>query len=169
VNICARSTIEHEIDRDRDNAGGLAAMNARSINVHEMTSPVDDARSEQSTVALVRDAVDKGSELIADEVRLAKQEIAETVRGGVTALIGGAVAALGLIAFLVLAIVTVITAVSLHWAAALGFAVLFLVIAVAAAMVALRQLKRMSPLRQTTETIKEDVRWAKQQLTLGER
>jgi len=102
---------------------------------------------------------------VASEIQLAKQEIGESLRAAVTALIGGVVAVFGVIAFLVMAIVTVVTAVSLHWVAALGFAVLFLVIAGGGALVAIRHAKRISPLRQTVQTLKEDVEWAKQQLT----
>jgi len=115
----------------------------------------------------VQQAVDKGSRLIAAQVQLARQEIAESIKAGVTALIFGAVAVFGAIAFFVMAVVTVIIATSLHWAAALGFAILFLVIAIVGALIAIRRLQRISPLRQTTETMKENVEWAKQQLTHG--
>jgi uncharacterized membrane protein YqjE len=145
-------------------------MNAHGVRIEEMTAADDDERpSQPSTIALLRDAVDKGSDLITQEIRLAKQEIAATVRAGVATVIGGAIAAFSLIAFLILAIVTIVIAVPLPWAAALGFAVLFLAIAVAAAMFALRQAGGLRPLRQTADTIKEDVLWAKQQLTLGDK
>lgn len=85
------------------------------------------------------------------------------------ALIAGAAAVFGVIAFLVMAIVTVVVATGPHWAAALGFAVLFLAIAAAGGLVAVRRLREISPLRQTVETIKEDVEWAKRQLTHGAR
>jgi uncharacterized membrane protein YqjE len=58
-----------------------------------------------------------------------------------------------------------VVAVPLHWVAALGCAALFLVIAIVGALIAARRLKRISPLRQTLQTIKEDVQWGKQQLT----
>lgn len=146
-------------------------MTGQSVHVHETTAAAEHERdqSARSTPALLRDAVDKGSELITQEIRLAKQEIGTTVRAGVATVIGGAVAAFALIAFLILAVVTIITAVPLPWAAALGFSLLFLAIAVAAGMFALRQAGGMSLLRQTTDTIKEDVQWAKQQLTRDEK
>lgn len=121
--------------------------------------------SADSTGGLVQQAVDQGSRLIAAEVRLAKQEIGESLRAGVVALLAGTIAVFGLIAFLVMAVVTVVVAVSLHWAAALGFALAFLAIAAAGGVVAAGRLKRIRPLRQTTETLKEDVGWVKQQLT----
>lgn len=134
----------------------------------ESAAAIDDAgsvRTEASTGSLVQHAVEKGSQLISDEIQLAKQEIKESVRAGVVALIAGAVAVFGVVAFFVMAIVTVILAVNLHWAAALGFTLLFLAVAAAAATLAMQRLKSISPLRQTTETLKEDVAWAKQQLT----
>jgi uncharacterized membrane protein YqjE len=121
--------------------------------------------STDGTGGLIQQAVEKASHLVASEIQLAKQEIGESLRAAVTALIGGVIAAFGLVAFLVMAIVTVVTAVSLHWVAALGFAVVFLVIAVGGGLVAIRRLKRISPLRQTVQSLKEDVEWAKQQLT----
>jgi uncharacterized membrane protein YqjE len=119
----------------------------------------------EGTGGLMQQAVEKASHLVASEIQLAKQEIGESLRAAVTALIGGVIAAFGLIAFLVMAIVTVVTAVSLHWVAALGFAVVFLVIAVVSGLVAVRRLKRISLLRQTVQTLKEDVEWGKQQMT----
>jgi uncharacterized membrane protein YqjE len=80
------------------------------------------------------------------------------------ALLGGAVAAFAVIAFLVMTVVTVVVAVPLHWVAALSFAVLFLVVGAGAAVFAVRSVKDISPLRQTIETVKEDLEWAKQQL-----
>jgi uncharacterized membrane protein YqjE len=118
---------------------------------------------------LVRDAVAQAGGLLQDEVRLAKREAQESLRQAVVALVGAAVAVFGVMAFLVMAIVTVVTATAPHWAAALGFAVLFLVAAAAGGAVAMGRLRRISPLRQTAETIKEDVEWAKRQMTPGGR
>jgi len=119
----------------------------------------------EGTGGLIQNAVEKASHLVASEILLAKQEIGESLRAAVTALIAGVVAVFGVIAFLVMAIVTVVTAASLHWVAALGFAALFLVIAGGGTLVAIRHAKRISPMRQTVQTLKEDVEWAKQQLT----
>jgi uncharacterized membrane protein YqjE len=117
------------------------------------------------TSGLLQSAVDKASTLVAGEIQLAKQELTESLRAAVGALIGGMIAVFGIIAFLVMAIVTVVAAVSLHWAAALGFAVLFLLIGGGGALLAMRRIRAISPLRQTMQTLKEDVEWAKQQLT----
>jgi len=119
----------------------------------------------EGTGGLIQNAVEKASHLVASEILLAKQEIGESLRAAVTALIAGVVAVFGVIAFLVMAIVTVVTAASLHWVAALGVAALFLVIAGGGTLVAIRHAKRISPMRQTVQTLKEDVEWAKQQMT----
>lgn len=143
-------------------------MNERATAPVQPATRDSDASSASST-QLLQDAVDKGSRLVSAEIQLAKQEVAESVRAGVTALLAGAVAVFAAVAFFVMAVVTVIIATSLHWAAALGFAVLFLAIAVGGAVVAMGRFKRISPLRQTIETVKEDVAWAKQQLTPDKR
>jgi uncharacterized membrane protein YqjE len=121
--------------------------------------------AQPSTRDLVTEAVEQAGRLVQKEIELAKRETAESLRAAVLALVGGAVAVFGVIAFLVMAIVTVVTAVAPHWAAALGFSVLFLAIAGGGGAFAIGRARRISPLRQTTQTIKEDVEWAKQQLT----
>ncbi len=103
------------------------------------------------------------------EIQLAKQELRESLHAAVIALVTGTVAIFGLLAFLVMAIVALVVAVPLHWVAALACAAVFLVIAIVGATVAMERLKRISPLRQTVQTLKEDVEWAKQQLTPEER
>jgi uncharacterized membrane protein YqjE len=125
--------------------------------------------AEPSTKELIGEAVEQAGRLVQKEIELAKRETAESLRAAAMALIGGAVAVFGVIAFLVMAIVTVVVAVAPHWAVAAGFAVLFLAIAAAGGGFALRRLRRISPLRETSQTIKEDVEWAKRQLTPGAR
>jgi uncharacterized membrane protein YqjE len=124
-----------------------------------------EVQGKASTPALLEQALQRGSELVAAEVRLAKQEVTESISAAVKAVLGGALALFAGIAFVVMGIVTVILAVQPHWGAALGFTILFLLIAVAGAVFAITRLRRISPLRQTAETIKEDVEWAKRQLT----
>jgi len=103
------------------------------------------------------------------EIQLARQEITESLRAGVMALITGTIAIFGIIAFLIMAIVALVVAVPLQWVAALACAAVFLVIASLGGILAITRLKRISPLRQTVQTIKEDVEWAKQQLTPGKK
>lgn len=119
----------------------------------------------QSTPELVRDAVDRGSRLIQSEIQLAKAEVVDALKAAVLAAAGAATAVFALVAFLAMAITAIVIAAGNHWAAALGFAVLFLAIAVCGAALAVTRVRAISPLRQTTETVKEDLTWAKQQLT----
>jgi uncharacterized membrane protein YqjE len=123
----------------------------------------------EGTSGLIHSAINEASRLVAAEIQLAKQEVSESLRAGVTALITGTIAVFGIIAFLVMAIVALVVAVPLHWVAALACAAVFLVIAALGGILAITRLKRISPLRQTVQTIKEDVEWAKQQLTPGKR
>lgn len=109
------------------------------------------------------------SKLVRDEVELAKVEINETVENARTAGISiGAARFLGLMAF-----------VMLSFAAAWGLAevvpegVAFLIVGGAYGLVALallalgrQRLKAVKPVpEQTVETLKEDVAWAKQQMS----
>ena len=109
------------------------------------------------------------SKLVRDEVELAKVEINQTVQSAKTAGISmGAAGLLGLMAFVLLS-----------FAAAWGLAevvpagVAFLIVGGAYGLVALallalgrQRLKRAKPLpEQTVETLKEDVAWAKQQMS----
>jgi len=123
----------------------------------------------EGTSGLIHSAINEASRLLSAEIQLAKQELVESLRAGVTALIAGAVAVFGVIAFLVMAIVTLVVAIPLHWVAALACAVVFLVIAGIGGILAISRIKRISPLRQTVQTIKEDVEWAKRQLTPGKK
>jgi hypothetical protein len=109
------------------------------------------------------------SKLVRDEVELAKVEINDTVEKARTAGISiGAAGLLGLMAFVLLS-----------FAAAWGLSevvpegVAFLIVGGAYGLVALallavgrQRLKSMKPVpEQTVETLKEDVAWAKQQMS----
>lgn len=121
------------------------------------------------TGGLVHTAIGEASRLVTAEIQLAKQEIAASLRAAVMAVVTGALAVFAVIAFLIMSIVALVVAVPLHWVAALACACVFLVIAIVGAGIALGRVKRISPLRQTVQTLKEDVEWAKQQLTLDEK
>jgi uncharacterized membrane protein YqjE len=123
----------------------------------------------EGTGGLIHRAIAQASQLVTAEIQLAKQELGESLHAAVMAVITGTVAIFGLIAFLVMAIVALVVAVPLHWVAALACAGVFLIIAIVGATVAMSRLKRISPLRQTVQTLKEDVEWAKQQLTPEEK
>lgn len=142
----------------------MTPENARLVT--ETGSP---AINPEGTGGLIHNAVEEASRLMAAEIQLARQEISESLHAAVMALVIGTVAVFGVIAFLIMAIVALVIAIPLHWVVALACAVVFLVIAVVGALLAVSRLTRISPLRQTVETVKEDVQWAKQQLTPDKR
>ncbi|MFN2568886.1 MAG: phage holin family protein [Candidatus Dormibacteria bacterium] len=119
------------------------------------------------TLDLLRRSVDDGGKLIQQEIQLAKQELAESVRSVVRGVLAGIVVVIALLGFLVMGIVTIVVATDPHWVAALIFTAVFLAVALGLGAFALRTFKRMSPLGKTRESIQEDIRWAKRQLKPG--
>ncbi len=108
------------------------------------------------------------STLVRQEVQLAKTEISEkvsnTVKNVGLLVAGGTIAFVGFQA-LVAAAILALARVLPGWLAALIVALVLLVIAGILATKGLATLKKQSPVpRQTAETIKEDVQWAKQQM-----
>jgi uncharacterized membrane protein YqjE len=106
--------------------------------------------------------------LARQHVELAKIEAAEaaSVRGrGVGMMAAAAVVAMYAIGFLAAAGAAALDLVLPAWAAILIVAVLMLVIAWACVMVGRRTIRSApTPGARTQETLKEDVRWAKQQI-----
>jgi uncharacterized membrane protein YqjE len=105
------------------------------------------------------------SSLLRDEIELAKVEIKEEVRhaGKAGAFLGGA----GLVGYLALTLLCFAAAWGLSEVVPEGvaFLIVWLVVGIVAAVMFLagrKQLGQVEPLPQTTETIKEDVQWAKQ-------
>ena len=136
----------------------------RRIDVRDET-----ARENESLGDLFSRLTEDLSKLVRDEVELARVEISQTVENVKTAGISiGVAGALGLMAF-----------VMLSFAAAWGLAevlppgVAFLIVGGAYALAALallalgrQRLKSAKPVpEQTVETLKEDVAWAKQQMS----
>lgn len=128
-----------------------------------------DVRDDSSLGDLFSRLTEDLSKLVRDEVELAKVEINQTVTNARTAGVSfGAAGVLGLMAFVLLS-----------FAAAWGLAevvatgVAFLIVGGAYGLVALaltalgrQRLKAVEPVpEQTVETIKEDVAWAKQQMS----
>lgn len=134
------------------------------IDVRDGTAPATESLGE-----LFSRLTEDLSKLVRDEVELAKVELNETLTSARTAGISfGAAGVLGLMAFLMVS-----------FAAAWGLAevvpegVAFLIVGAAYGLVALvllaigrQRLKTMQPVpEQTVETLKEDVAWAKQQMS----
>ena len=101
-------------------------------------------------------------------VELAKIEAAEavSVRGkGAGMMAGAAVVAMYAVGFLAAAAAAALTLVLPVWAAILIVAVLMLVVAWTLVMLGRRTIRSApAPGERTQETLKEDVRWAKQQI-----
>jgi len=136
----------------------------RRIDVRE-----DTAREGESLGDLFSRLTEDLSRLVRDEVELAKVEISQTVENVKTAGLSiGIAGVLGLMAFVLLS-----------FAAAWGLAevvptgVAFLIVGGAYGLVALallalgrQRVKAVKPMpEQTVETLKEDVAWAKQQMS----
>ena len=124
--------------------------------------------SQQSMPELVRSIATDTSTLLRKEMELGKQEIVEAVTARLKA--AGSLAAVGLLfmfmlIFLALAGAAALDLVLPSWASRLIVAGGFLILALPVALFGLRRLKRpsLAP-EETKRTVKEDVRWAKQQL-----
>jgi cytochrome c biogenesis protein CcdA len=128
----------------------------------------------RSIGSLVRDLAGGGSRLVRQELRMARLEVAELIRGVGT---GSALVALGAV-LSVLGVMTMITGLIMlvggawlseqYWLAALGATVLLLI---GAAIMARRGAVLLQPARlapdETVATLKEDKEWLKRQLTSG--
>ena len=132
-----------------------------------------DAR-ERSIPQLLRDLSEETATLVRQEMALARSEIAEKVKPveksaisfGGTALFGlGAFGAAT--AFLIAALALIVPV----WAAALIVAVTYGIVAFVLVQNGKRQLHEAAPplVPQTTQTVKEDIAWAKTQLKSGEK
>jgi len=117
---------------------------------------------------LVASVVGGFSTLARKHVELAKIEAAEavSVRGkGAGMMAGAAVVAMYAVGFLAAAGAAALALVLPVWAAILIVAVLMLVVAWALVMLGRRTIKSApAPGERTQETVKEDIRWAKQQI-----
>jgi uncharacterized membrane protein YqjE len=124
--------------------------------------------------ALLRDLADGSAQLVRQEIRLAKLELAATLRG--TGIGTAEVAAGGVLALLgVMALITGIILLigdewlrDRYWLAAL---IVTVVLGVVAAWMMKRGSALLSPARlapdETVETLKEDKEWLRRQLTSG--
>ena len=131
-------------------------------------SPVTSTNGERGTGPLLRSIAADISTLVTKQIELAKQEFGEMVGTRAKAVgVFGAAAVLGLfvIGFLGMAGAEALDLVLPRWAAMLIVAAVFAVLA-AVAIVAARGWLRASASKPelTQESLKEDVRWAKQQL-----
>jgi uncharacterized membrane protein YqjE len=119
----------------------------------------------RSIPEILQDVLTNIQDIVRDEVRLAKAELAEELNrarsGGL--LIGvGAVAAIFSALFLLLACVYVLGLVMPNWAAALIVAAAVGVAAAVTLGLGLKRFKTIQAAPKTAASLKENVRWAKQ-------
>ncbi len=125
-------------------------------------------KQNQSVGTLLSDLANETTQLIRQEIALAKVEFTEKAaivgRNIGFLVLGGAVAYAALLALLA-AVIILLANVMPWWAAAGVVAVVVGIIAAVLVLKALTTLKKtsMTP-RQTVETLKEDAQWAKQQV-----
>jgi uncharacterized membrane protein YqjE len=132
-----------------------------------------DAR-DRSIAELLRDLSNETATLVRQEMELARTELAERAKPvGASAVSFGGTAMFGLGAFgaattfLICALALVLQT----WAAALIVAVVYGIIAFIFVQNGKKKLQEAAPpvIPQTTQTVKEDIAWAKTQLKSGEK
>jgi uncharacterized membrane protein YqjE len=126
------------------------------------------AAREQSTGDLVKQLTQQTSNLVRQEVELAKAELAEKGKqtGVGAGILGGAsVLALFGLAALTTAAIAVLAETMEVWVAALIVAAVYLAVAGVLALTGRNRLQEAAPMapEQTIETMKEDVEWARNQ------
>lgn len=126
------------------------------------------ANGKRSLSEMVRAVIDGVRDILRKEIELAKIEMTEAIASKGIAIglfVAGGVAALFGIGFAAAAGSSALDLVMPTWAADLIVGAVFLLIAAVALLAGRRMLRRgpIAPTR-TKETIKEDVRWAKQQI-----
>ena len=123
---------------------------------------------DRSVAELLQDIVSNIQQIIRSEVLLAKTEVKEEARRAAKAgrlLAGGAALAIYALGFLLLCCVYALSAAIAAWAAALIVGAAIAIMAALLLRVGIRRLREVSPTPQkTVQTVKENVRWAKNQV-----
>jgi uncharacterized membrane protein YqjE len=121
---------------------------------------------ERTISTVLQDILANLQDIVRSEVRLAKSELREELAKAQSAglLLGiGAVAASFSILFLLLASVYALSTVLPQWAAALLVAIAVAVVAGVTLAVGMRRFKTVEAAPKTAASVKENVKWAKQQ------
>jgi uncharacterized membrane protein YqjE len=120
-----------------------------------------------SISGLVQGIVGNIQNIIRSEIRLAKTEVKEdatTAGKGAGMLVAGAIFCAYALGILFLCFIYLLDNVVADWLAALIVAVVVAIIGAIVAMIGLKEVKSVKPgPEQTIDSIKEDIRWAKQQ------
>jgi hypothetical protein len=120
----------------------------------------------RSIPEILHDLLANVQDIVRAEVRLAKAELGEELsaaRSGGLLIGAGAVAAISSVLFLLLACVYALARVMPDWAAALVVAAAVGVAAAVTLGVGLKRFKTIQAAPKTAASLKENVRWAKQQ------
>ena len=129
-----------------------------------MAHTTDDLR-ERSVPELVKDLSSQTSTLVRKEIELAKAELQDQAKsaGKGTGMLGGAaVAGVLMLGALTATLIALLDDTMATWVAALIATALWAVIALVLAKAGQKALQRATPPgRQTVETVKEDIQWAK--------
>lgn len=139
-----------------------------SVEVSMATTTTDDGRSTRSLSVgeLIRGITDKSTLLLKMEAELARAEIKADLKSELTMAKGLAVAAVAALMGLNLLLVALVLALATRmpgWLAAVGVAVVMLLIGAVVGYFGWRR-RVTSPLALTRKTLKEDVQWAKERL-----
>lgn len=118
----------------------------------------------ESTAELAAGLVEQAEHLVKLEVELAKQELKElAIRNGIAIGLFAGAGLLALLAVFVALPVLIVVLVPAHWLAALIWVLVYLLLAVACALVG-RYLLRLKPPEKTIESLQETKTWALQQI-----
>lgn len=126
------------------------------------------ALGERSISDVLQDIVGNVQAIVRSEVRLARSEIVtelDKVKAAAPMLIVGSVTALLALLFLAWTVVYALSFVVPMWAAALIVTVLLAIIGGIAITAGIAKLRQVNPPERTIKSVKENVQWAKQQVS----
>ena len=126
------------------------------------------ATGDRSISEILQDVLRNLQEIVRSEVRLAKTEMREEfmkAKSAALLMAVGALCGIFTVFFLLLAAVYALTLVVPNWAAALIVTAILVAVAAITMTGGIKQFKRVHPApEKTVETMKENVKWAKQQV-----
>jgi uncharacterized membrane protein YqjE len=138
-----------------------------------MTAPQDNELRERPTGELLKELSDQTTTLVKQEVELAKAELAEKAgqAGKGAGMFGGAgLFGLGAFATLTACLIALLTTALDHlWLAALIVTLVYAAVAGVLALTGKQKVQQATPIvpEQAQESVKEDVRWAKNRARSG--
>lgn len=123
------------------------------------------ATADRSISSVLHDIVGNVQDIVRSELRLARTELTEELakarKGAVLVAVGSLLLWFSAL-FVLVAIVYALSLVMPAWAAAAAVALAVGAIAAVCVSVGIKRVKSMRPVPKTTDTVKENVEWAKQ-------